>query len=195
MALKHVLETAGIDLEKDRVQIVPPPPAQPEDGKGNLARSGAHAIEQGLAEGYWGNAMRAEYGVRHGWASVLLDIRRGDGPPAARYFTFPALVTSERLVKEQPDAATSGVRAIMKAQRVLRADPMRAAEAAKRLFPPEETVLIADLMARDAEFFDASVTEEMVAKTSQFARDVGMLTGPVAYEDVVATEFRSLWTE
>lgn len=195
MALRHVLVTSGIDLERDRVQIVPPPPSRPEDGKGNLARSGAHAIEDGLADGYWGNAMRAEYGLRHGLASVLLDIRRGDGPPAARDFTFAALVASERLVAEQPEAAAGAVRAIVRAQRELREDPARATEASRRLFPAEEAGLIAELIARDAAFFDATVSEEMVAKTSQFARDVGALSGEVAYDQVVATGLRPLWRE
>lgn len=179
MALRHVLMTAGINFERDRVQIVPAPRSRPGDGEGN---------------GYWGNAMRAEYGVRRGLATVLLDIRRGDGPPAARDFTFAALVTTERLAARQPEAAAGAVRAIVKAQRVLRADPGRSTEASRRLFPAEEAGLIAELIERDAPFFDSSITEEMVASTSQFAQNVGALSGPVAYDQVVATELRSLWT-
>src|SRR5207237_1089393 len=78
MLLKHVLREAGIDLERDGVQVfrAPSPP-------GNWARVGADAIENGIADAFWGNAMRAEWGVRRGIATILLDIRRGDGPPAA----------------------------------------------------------------------------------------------------------------
>jgi ABC-type nitrate/sulfonate/bicarbonate transport system substrate-binding protein len=186
-----VLEAAGIDLERDNVRIVPPP-RSPDH---NLARNGAKAIEEGSADGFWGNGMRAEYAVRHGLATVLLDIRRGDGPPAARDYTFSALVTSDRVVEEHPEAAAGAVRAIVKALRALRADPSLATRAAQRLFPAEEAGLIAELMARDAPFFDASISEEAFARTVQFARDLGLLSGPVAYEQVVATQLRPLWAQ
>ena len=111
---------------------------------------GVDAIEQGVSDGYWGNGLRADLGVKRGIAKILLDVRRGDGPPAARHWTFPALATTERLVKEHPDIAAGAVRAIVKTQRALRADPQLAAKAAQRLFPAEEASLIAYEVARDA---------------------------------------------
>src|SRR5436309_1631486 len=78
LTLRRVLEDAGLDLERDNIQIVgAPSPA------GSWARIGADAITQGVADGFWGNGMRAEYAVRRGLATTVLDIRRGDGPPAA----------------------------------------------------------------------------------------------------------------
>jgi NitT/TauT family transport system substrate-binding protein len=186
---KRVLEDAGLDLERDDIQLVraPAPP-------GNWARVGADAIEQGVADGFWGNAMRVEYAVRRGLATVLLDVRR-DGPPAARRYTFPALVTTDRLIEEHPEAAAGAVRAIVKTQRALRADPSLATQVGQRIFPAEEASLIAELIARDAEFYDPAISEESVRLASQFAQDLGLLSGLVAYEDVVATQFASLWRE
>jgi ABC-type nitrate/sulfonate/bicarbonate transport system substrate-binding protein len=123
----------------------------------------------------------------------VLDIRRGDGPPAARHWTFPALVTTERLIKERPDVAAGAVRAIVKTQRALRADPQLAAKAAQRLFPAEEASLIAFEVARDAPFYEATITEEMVARASRFAREMGVLEGEVRYDELVATRFAPLW--
>jgi ABC-type nitrate/sulfonate/bicarbonate transport system substrate-binding protein len=189
MALKRVLEVGGIDPARDNVQIVP----SPRSADHNLARTGVQAIREGIADGFWGNAMRAEYAVKHGVATVLLDIRRGDGPPQALHYTFPALVTSARWVREHPEAAAGAVRAIVKTQQALAKDPALAEKAAQRLFPDEERGMIAELIARDVPFFDASVSEEAVAATAQFARDLGVLSGPGKYEDVVATELKSLW--
>jgi len=190
LALKRVLEDAGLDLERDNIQFVRAPTLG-----GNWARVGADAIEQDLADGFWGNGMRVEYAVRRGLATLLLDIRRGDGPPAARRYTFPALIARDELVEQQPDVAAGAVRAVVKTQRALRADPTRATEVGRRLFPPEETELIAELIARDAEFYDPSISEESVRLTSKFAQELGMLSGPVAYENIVATQFASLWRE
>jgi ABC-type nitrate/sulfonate/bicarbonate transport system substrate-binding protein len=190
MALKRLLVEAGIDLARDNVRIVPPPP---HDQSGSWARQGAQAIEEGLAEGFWGNGMRAEYAVRRGIAKVLLDVRRGDGPPAARNYTFPALCVSDRLVEQHPEAAVGAVRAVVKTQRALKSDPSLATEVGRHLFPPEETELIAELVARDAPFYEATISREAVAGVSQFAQDLGLLKGPVAYERVVATQLAPLW--
>lgn len=189
LAMKRLLEEAGIDLKRDNVQIVP----GPRRTSPNWAWEGVDAIEQGLSDGYWGNGMRADLGVKRGIAKVLLDVRRGDGPPAARNWTFPALITTERLVKEQPEVAAGAVRAIVKTQKALRANPQLAVKAAQRLFPAEEASFIALQIARDAPFYDPTITEEMVAHTSRFAHEIGALKGDVRYEELVATQFAPLW--
>ena len=190
LLMKRVLEEAGLDLQRDGIQMVsvPNPP-------GTWSRIGADAIEQGIADGFWGNGMRAEYAVRRGIATVLLDIRRGDGPPAARYFTFPALIAREQLVQEHPAVAAGAVRAIVKTQRALAADPSLATNAARGIFPPEETEMISDLIARDAEFYDPRITPESMDRAIDFARSVGFLSAPIGYDEIVATELAPLWTE
>ncbi len=189
LTLKRLLEEAGIDLERDDVRIVP----SPRRTSANWAWDGVDAIEQGVSDGYWGNGLRADLGVKRGIAKILLDVRRGDGPPAARHWTFPALVTTERLVKEHPNIAAAALRAIVKTQRALRANPPLAVKAAQRLFPAEEASVIAYEVARDAPFYDATITEEMVAHISRFAREIGVLEGEVRYDELVATQFAALW--
>jgi ABC-type nitrate/sulfonate/bicarbonate transport system substrate-binding protein len=189
LTMKRLLEEAGIDLRRDNVRIVPSPPRTSP----NWAWDGVDALEQGVSDGYWGNGLRADLGVKRGIARILLDVRRGDGPPAARHWTFPALVTTERLVRERPDVAAGAVRAIVKTQRLLRADPQLAVKAAERLFPGEEASLIAYEVARDAPFYDATITEEMVTHISRFAREIGALDGEVRYDDVVGRRFADLW--
>jgi ABC-type nitrate/sulfonate/bicarbonate transport system substrate-binding protein len=189
LTLQKLLEEAGIDCQRDNVRIV----ASPQHTSQNWAWDGVDALEQGVADGYWGNGLRADLGVKRGIAKILLDVRRGDGPPAARHWTFPALITTERLVREQPAIAAGAVRAIVKTQRALRADPQLAARAAQRLFPAEEASLIAFEVARDASFYNASVTEEMIAHASRFAREMGVLEGDVKYGELVATQFAHLW--
>lgn len=190
MVLKRLLMEAGIDLERDDVRFVPPLPHRQDE---SWARSGAQAIEEGHADGFWGNGLRAEYAARRGVAKILLDVRRGDGPPAARNYTFSALAASERLLQQQPEAAAGAVRAIVKTQQALKADPALATKAAERLFPSEERAIIADLVARDAPFYEATITREAVAGVGQLAQDLGLIPGPVSYERVVATQLAHLW--
>ena len=189
LTMKRLLEEAGIDLQRDNVRIVP----SPRRTSPNWAWDGVDAIEQGVSDGYWGNGLRADLGVKRGIAKILLDVRRGDGPPAARHWTFPALATTERLVREHPDIAAGAVRAIVKTQRALRANPPLAVKAAERLFPAEEASLIAYEVGRDAPFYDATITEEMVTHISRFAREIGALEGEVRYKELVATQLAAHW--
>ena len=190
VGLRHLLKQAGIDLERDRVSIVPLPSTRDEHLK---YRVGVDALAQNIADAYWGNGMRLAIGEKLGVAKVHLDLRRGDGPPGARFYNFAALTTTERLIDEHPDAASGAVRAIVKAQRALKADPSLSTSVAERLFPPDEVPLIAGLVARDAPFYEATITPEAVEGLNKVARAGGLIAAPAAYEALVATQFRTLW--
>lgn len=190
LSLRRLLREAGLDPDRD-VRIGPVPGTSASASFGVLA---AQALAAGAIDGFWANAMGAEVAVRRGVGTVVLDVRRGDGPPAARHYTFPALVTTERLLSEQPRAAEAAVRALVAAQRALQADPARATEVGRKRFPPEETELIAELIRRDAPYYDPAISRETVARLNQFAQDVGLLACPVPYEQVVATQVAPLWT-
>jgi NitT/TauT family transport system substrate-binding protein len=192
LGLKHLLRESGIDLERDRVGIVAAP-ATHGDGRW-MGHAGVEAIRQGHADAYWGNGMRLAIGETAGVAKLHLDLRRGDGPPGARYYNFAALTATERLVNEQPDVAAGAVRAIVKAQKALHADPSLSTKIAERLFPAEEVPLIAPLIARDAPFYDATITPEAVEGLNKFALANGQITKPVPYERMVATQLQRFWS-
>jgi len=197
MALRSLLAEAGIDLERDQVEIGPVP------GAGGPGVSfGVHAallLKEGTIDGFWANAMGSEMAVRSGAGSVVLDVRRGIGPSASQYYTFPALVTTDSLIANDPTRVAASVRAIVKTQRALRGNPALATEVGHRLFPAAEAGLIAELVERDLPYYDPSISEEVVASMNQFARSIGLLSGhvsnPIFYQEVVATQFRQLWLE
>ncbi len=190
LALQQLLIAGGLDPERD-VQIVPVPGSEnPNISFGVFA---AQALEEGQIDGFWANAMGSETAVQRGVGKILLDPRRGDGPPEARHFTFAALATTEELIARDPECVAAAVRAIVKTQQALRADPTRATEVGKRRFPPDAAELITTLVERDLPFYDPAISEEAVAGLNQFAQSVGLLPGPVPYEQVVAVRFRDLW--
>jgi ABC-type nitrate/sulfonate/bicarbonate transport system substrate-binding protein len=191
MGLRRLLTEAGIDLVRDGVTIAPVPGAQ---GAGvNFGVTAARALEERRIDGFWANGMGAEVAVRRGIGKVVLDVRRGDGPKPCFNYTMASIATTERLIARSPDIAAAAVHAIVKTQAGLRADPERAAEVGRKLFPPSDAALIAELIRRDLPYYDASISEDFVAGMNQFARDVGILKGSPRYEDVVATQFRHLW--
>ena len=85
------------------------------------------------------------------------------------------------------------MRAIVKAQKALRADPSKAARVGEGLFPKDATELITGIVERDVAFYEPAISEEAVTKLNAFAQSVGHLPGPVPYEQVAAVQFRELW--
>jgi hypothetical protein len=55
------------------------------------------------------------------------------------------------------------VRAVVGAQRALRLGPLTAAEIGKRLFPPLEGELIAEVVSWNAVFYDPTISEDTAA--------------------------------
>jgi hypothetical protein len=53
--------------------------------------------------------------------------------------------------------------------------------------------MIPILVGRDAPFYDATITPEAVEGLNKFAMANGLLDQPLAYEQIVATEFRDIW--
>jgi ABC-type nitrate/sulfonate/bicarbonate transport system substrate-binding protein len=191
MGLKHMLAESGIDLGRDRVQIIPPLP--PSGEKGWMGKIGIDAIEQGIADAFWGNGMRVALGEQLGVAKRHLDLRRGDGPSGARFYNFAALTASERLCNERPEVVAGAVRAIVRTQKALRADPSLASKVGEQLFPPDEAALIAGLVERDSPFYDATITEEAIDGLNKFSQAMGLISGRVAYDQVVATQMSDYW--
>jgi ABC-type nitrate/sulfonate/bicarbonate transport system substrate-binding protein len=177
-----MLRVAGIDPEKD-VKICPVPGFT----VGQTASFGllaAKALEEGKIDGFWANGMGAEVAVKSGIGTLVLDARR-EGTAEMKGYTFPALVTSDRLIRENPAAAKAAREAVVAAQKALKEDPGRATAIGKKLFPPAEAAMIAELIRRDLPFYDPTISEQTVKSMNRFARDLGILSGEPSYQDVV----------
>ncbi|TDC48747.1 ABC transporter substrate-binding protein [Actinomadura sp. KC345] len=192
LGLRRLFAAAGIDTRADGIEIGPVPATEGAGTSFGLAA--AQALGEGLIDGFWANGMGAELALRDGTGILVLDARRGDGPPGAENYTFPALAVADETIADRPDAVAAITRAIVRAQAVLRDDPGRATEVGERLFPPREASLIAELVRRDAPFYDPRIAPETVHALVDFGRHSGLLDAPVTYDAVVATRFHDVWT-
>ncbi|MGH7824831.1 MAG: ABC transporter substrate-binding protein [Candidatus Binatia bacterium] len=193
LSLQRMLVEAGIDPDKNNVQIMPIPGATGANVSFGL--SAAKALEERKLDGFWANGVGCEVAVRRGVGTMVLDVRRGDGPASARHYTFPALVTTDKKIEEEPESVRAAIRAIMKAHKALRENVSQATEVGKKRFPPSEAEIIAELIRRDLPYYDPTISERVVANMNRFAHDIGLLSAPVPYEKVVATKFSYLWQE
>jgi NitT/TauT family transport system substrate-binding protein len=190
LALRQMLIDAKIDPDRD-LQIVELPGAKARDV--SFGVFAARALEEGRIDGFWANAMGGETAIRRGVGKILVDVRRGDDPADVRHFTFAGLATTEAQIECDAESVGAAVRAIVKTQKALRADPKLAAEVGRRKFPQEAAELITTIVERDLPFYDPVIYEEAIAGLNRFAQSIGHLPGPVPYEQVVAVRFRDLW--
>jgi ABC-type nitrate/sulfonate/bicarbonate transport system substrate-binding protein len=194
LGLKYLLTEYGIDLEKDKVNIAPVPGAF--TGKNvNFGVTAARALQDGKIDGFWANGMGAEVAVKSGAGTLVIDARRGDGPASAFHYTMPALITSERLINEEPEVCAAAIRALVKTQKALKEDVSLSTVVGRKRFPTEEAELIADIIQRDLPFYNAAITPEFVAGMSKFSQAMGLIDSPIAFEDAVATQYSELWVE
>ncbi|SEF32192.1 ABC-type nitrate/sulfonate/bicarbonate transport system, substrate-binding protein [Amycolatopsis pretoriensis] len=189
LGLRRLLAAAGV--EAGQIEIGPVPATEGAGTSFGLAA--AQALAEGLIDGFWANGMGAEIAVLDGTGKVVLDARRGNGPPGTEAYTFPALAVTDETIARNPDAVAAMTRAVVRAQQALKADPDRATDVGERLFPAREATLIAELVRRDAPFYDPRITAETAAALVAFGRDSGLLEEPVGYESVVSERFRDLW--
>jgi len=183
--LKRMLAESGIDPERE-VRIGPVPGSS---GVGvSFGMAAARALENGVVDAFWANGMAAEVALRRGAGTLVIDARRGDGPPGSQGYTFAALAAAQERIDRDPETAVAAARAVAAAQRALKAEPSLATRAAKRHFPEPELELIAELVRRDATYYDSLISKESVREMNGFARAMGLLRGDARYQDVVAAD-------
>jgi NitT/TauT family transport system substrate-binding protein len=191
MGLRRLLVTSGIDPIRDHIEIGPIPGAT--GSTVNFGLTAAEALDAGKIDGFWANGMATELAVTTGVGAIVLDVRRGDGPPGCFDYTMPVLATTDRLIERSPETAAAAVRAPVATQNALKQDVSRATDVGHKRFPPREAGLIAGIVRRDLPFYDASIDETSVSAINAFAGAMGVLAGDVPYDRIVATRFSHLW--
>src|SRR5918911_892189 len=131
MGLRGLLTAAGLDPRRNNIRIGPVPGAA---GPGvdlssvNFGLTAAQALERGEIDGFWANGMATEIAVTSGTGTIVLDVRRGDGPPGCFDYTMPVLAMRDPTDDRSRDIAARAYRALVATQNALKADVSRATE-------------------------------------------------------------------
>jgi NitT/TauT family transport system substrate-binding protein len=189
MGLRRLLAASGIDVVRDGVQIAPVAAASTPGVSFGVAA--AKALEDGNIDGFWANGMGTEVAVRRGVGKMVLDIRRGDGPPGCFNYTMASVAATDRLIAQMPHLPRAVTSAIVKTHTALKKNPELATDIGRKLFPAHEADLIAELVRRDLPYYDTSISRDFVAGMNQFARDTCILVGDVPYEKITTQPYSS----
>ena len=127
---RRLLAAAGLDPQNDHIEIGPVPGAS--GSSVNFGLTAAEALAAGKIDGFWANGMATELAVTTSVGAIVLDVRRGDGPPGCFDYTMPVLATTDALIERSPETAAAAVRALVAAQNALKNDVSRATEVGQR---------------------------------------------------------------
>jgi len=185
LGLKQLLVAAGLDEARDDITIAPVP--NTGSPSVNFGLTAAKALEERLIDGFWANGMGTEVAVRSGAGTVVLDIRRGDGPKECFNYTKASLAVTDEFLQKRPDDARRAVTAMKETHAALKKDVSLAAQVGRKVFPEREAALIAGLIERDLPFYTTDITPDFVAAMNEFARRRGILKGDPDYSQVVAS--------
>jgi len=186
LGLKGLLSASGYDLVRDDIRIGPVPRTQlPADGLPvNFGLNAATALRDREIDGFWANGMGAALAVRGGFGTLVLDARRGDGPPECFYYTFPSIAARDDL----DDAASAAVvRAIRAAHARLKADPDLALAVARKRFPESAHAPIVELIRRDLPFYETTIGSDNFARMNAFLHRAGLVHSPPPFAITVFT--------
>ncbi len=116
-------------------------------------------------------------------------------PSVAFHYTFPAVAASDRLIAAEPDLVERAIRAIVRAQRMLRADISLASVVGRKLFPKAEAEYTEAVVTRDLAYYSAEISSQTVDGIIRFSQACGLLKGTPSRDDIVAMPFSRLWGE
>jgi len=184
LGLKGLLAASGYDLIRDDIRIGPVSRTQfPADGLPvNFGLNAATALRDREIDGFWANGMGAELAVRGGFGTLVLDVRRGDGPPECFHYTFPGVAARADL---DDTASTAVVRAIRATHTRLKADPDLALAVARKRFPENTHAAIVGLIRRDLPFYETTIAADTFARMNAFLQSVGFVHTPPPFATAV----------
>ena len=183
MGLRGLLTAAGLEPRRNDIRIGPVPGAT--GASINFGLTAAQALEQGEIDGFWANGMATEIAVTGGFGTIVLDVRRGDGPPGCFDYTMPVLAMRDPTDDRSIEIAALALRGLIATQNALKADVSLATEVGKRRFPQREAALIAGIVERDLPFYTAEISEHSFNTINDFARHMSILDEDLPYSEVV----------
>jgi NitT/TauT family transport system substrate-binding protein len=183
MGLRGLLTAAGLEPRRNDIRIGPVPGAT--GASINFGLTAAQALQRGEIDGFWANGMATEIAVTGGFGTIVLDVRRGDGPPGCFDYTMPVLAMRNPHEDHSRDIAARAYRALVTTQNALKADVSLATEVGKRRFPQREAALIAGIVERDLPFYTAEISEHSFNTINDFARHMSILDEDLPYSEVV----------
>ena len=129
-----------------------------------------------------------------GAGKIVFDLRTSQAERSYSQLPTSTLLATGTWIKANPDIARSLVRAVARADTVLREQPATALPVLKQLYPELSPQQVESIYAASRSHFRAEISRPAFDSAMKIYQGAGLATGPVAYEQVVATQFSPDWS-
>ncbi len=181
--LRYYLKTAGLDPDKDVSIIGVGTPANMIAALQSKQVDGLNAIEPAASQAL--DVMKI--------AKPVLDVAK-DGPGIFKAMPFLSLSATSQWIDSHPELAKKVIRAQVKANNDMRADPQKVVPVAKKYFEKIDPALAETILKKQSPYWVSVITPDEIKAAVQVNREVGLVTKDVTYEDVVVGQpMRDLW--
>jgi NitT/TauT family transport system substrate-binding protein len=131
--------------------------------------------------------------LRSGVGKLVLDLRRPDQGGSWSRFPVTTLQVTDKWLAANPDSAAKLVRAVSRANKVLRDDRPAALAVLLKLYPNLRPAAVESIWEAEHNDFTSAITQAQYEMVSTIALQAGMVKQAAPYDAVVATQFSPLW--
>ena len=172
LTLRYMLQRSGMNPERD-VQILP-----------IVQGAILAALERDRIDGFAYSSPLADAAVSQYGAKKLISLAAGEYRPLAGQLSI-SMVCNREWVEKQPQAAAAVLRAVWRAMKLMKADPAKARQAARKAFPNlEEPVFNAAFDTNLRAFPDSpAISREQMTEAIDFHVKTGGAPFNVKVED------------
>jgi NitT/TauT family transport system substrate-binding protein len=132
--------------------------------------------------------------VNAGVGRVVFDLRTTTKEKTYSQLPTSTLQATTSWIEDNPDTARALVRAVTRADQVLREQPGTALPVLKQLYPDLPAESVEGIYKASQSHFRPEISKQTFDAAMQIYKNAGVLTEDVAYEKVVATQFAGDWS-
>jgi len=132
--------------------------------------------------------------VAAGAGRIVFDLRTTKTETTYSQLPTSTLTATTAWIEGNPAAAKALVRAVTRADRVLREDPATALPVLTQLYPDLPAAAVKEIYTASQAHFRPEISPETFAAAMKIYKDAGVVAEDVPYDKVVATQFAGEWT-
>jgi NitT/TauT family transport system substrate-binding protein len=129
-----------------------------------------------------------------GAGRIVFDLRTTKTEKKYSQLPTSTLEATTSWIKSNPDTATALVRAVAKADKVLRTQPTVALSTLKKLYPDLSAAQVTSIYKTSQSHFRPQIPQSVYNSALSIYKESGLVTSDVAYDKVVATKFTADWS-
>jgi NitT/TauT family transport system substrate-binding protein len=129
-----------------------------------------------------------------GTGRIVFDLRNTKTETKYSQLPTSTISATTEWIQANPDTAAALVRAITKANNVLRTDPATALPVLEGLYPDLDAASVESAYKSAQPAFNSAITQDVYESALKIYQEAGSVSDPIPYSDVVATQFAKDWT-